>query len=66
MGKARWTVVSAAVVATLGVIVIVTGGLPGVAASRSTRPGPGEAWKSHVAVVDRAIDEDDVPQALRA
>jgi hypothetical protein len=66
MGRARWTVVSAAVVATLGVIVIVTGGLPGVAASRSTRPGPGEEWRSHVAVVDRAIDEDDVPQALRA
>jgi len=67
MGRARWTVVSAGIVAVLGVIVIVTGGVPGVAVSRSARGGlDGEEWKSHVWSVDRAIDEDDVAQAARA
>ena len=67
MGRARWTVISAGIVAILGVTVIVTGGLPGVAASRSVRGGlDGEEWKSHVASVDRAIDEDDVAQAVSA
>src|SRR5215470_2546973 len=67
MGKARWTVVSAGIAAVLGAIAIVTGEVPGVVASRSARGGvDGEAWRAHLASVDRAIDEDDVSQAMRA
>ena len=67
MGKARWTVVSAGIAAVLGAIAIVTGEVPGVVASRSARGGvDGEAWRAHLASVDRAIDEDDVKSLMRS
>ncbi len=68
MSRAGWTVVSLGIVAALGMIGVMIGGLSGAAAMRSSRmatPGA-EEWKAQLASLDRALGANDVGQAMRA
>jgi hypothetical protein len=68
MSRAGWTVVSLGIVAALGMIGVMTGGLSGAGAMRSSRTttAGAEEWKAQIASLDRALGANDVGQAMRA
>ena len=61
MSRAGWTVVSLGIVAALGMIGVMTGGLSGAAAMRSSRTA-----MAQLASLDRALGANDIDTATRA
>ncbi len=67
MSRAGWTVVSLGIVAALGMIGVMTGGLSGAAAMRSSRTAAAgaEEWKARLASLDRALGANDIDTATQ-
>jgi hypothetical protein len=68
MSRTGWTVCSLGIVAALGMIGVITGGLSGGAAVRSSRTATtgAEEWNAQLASLDHALGANDVGRAVRA